>query len=187
MHRRARKTFYPIARIKRVRLATQSHRRVDCASSTLALSHRGCHRRRGGCARSNVPAMFHHTLRRADRTQASASAPSPLRAHTHMSRSQSLYARLQFPTPRHTCGAVHKHCHSCPTHPPPSRARTSMPASSPANGSLAISAPGYSRRTQPIAPAPRTGTCPAHKKTRQSRGQPTPPLRPHPHPTAPWW
>ncbi|KAJ7828508.1 hypothetical protein B0H13DRAFT_2437526 [Mycena leptocephala] len=72
----------------RVRLATQSRRRADCASSALALTHRGRHKRRG---------------RRAHRTKAPASAPWPLRAHTHKSRSQRLYARLQFPAPRHTC------------------------------------------------------------------------------------
>ncbi|KAJ7926320.1 hypothetical protein B0H13DRAFT_2563765, partial [Mycena leptocephala] len=46
------------------------------------------------------------------------------------------------------------------------------------NGSLAISAPGYPGRTQAVAPAPRTGTCPCvHARTQEIR--PRSPAHPH--------
>ncbi|KAJ7919533.1 hypothetical protein B0H13DRAFT_2429807, partial [Mycena leptocephala] len=72
----------------RVRLATQSRRRVDCASSTLALSHRGRHKRRGRCARSHVPPRSitrsdAHTARR---------HPHPRHRHCAHTRTESISA-----------------------------------------------------------------------------------------------
>ncbi|KAJ7851760.1 hypothetical protein B0H13DRAFT_1904917 [Mycena leptocephala] len=56
------------------------------------------------------------------------------------------------------------------TNPPPSRTRGRTPTPALANGCLASSAPGDPGRTQAVAPAPRTGTCPccpAHRKSGQ--------------------
>jgi hypothetical protein len=71
----------------RVQLATQGRRRVDCASTTLALSHLGRHKRRGRCACSHVPPRSitrsdAHTVRR---------HPHP--RHRHCARTRTRPAR----------------------------------------------------------------------------------------------
>jgi hypothetical protein len=186
MHRRVRRTLHPIARIQ-----TRPHSNAKPPPSRLRIEYTCAKPPRSSQVLREVRVQscttpFHYTLRRAHRTQASASAPLSLRAQL----AESISAlTISCSSPYH--GTHPEHFHSRPTHPPPSRARTCTPASPPANGPLAISAPGYSRRTQPVAPAPRTGTCAAHKNTRQDREQRapahSPPLHPHLHPTAPWW
>ncbi|KAJ7892174.1 hypothetical protein B0H13DRAFT_2529349, partial [Mycena leptocephala] len=89
----------------------------------------------------------------------------PKDIHVARNSSLSLHAHHQSraissPSPNHTMASslsIFTHIHA---------------RLSPASGSLAISAPGYSRRTQPVVPAPRTGTCPAQENQAGSSAHP---------------
>ncbi|KAJ7844563.1 hypothetical protein B0H13DRAFT_2676146 [Mycena leptocephala] len=86
-----------------------------------------------------------------------ASAPSPLRAHRHTSRLQSLYAHLQFPAPRHTHGTLPEHFHSRPTGTRQHQGR-------------AHPRPPLPRRMDPL-PSPRQDIHGAHSLSRQHPAQ----------------
>ncbi|KAJ7889695.1 hypothetical protein B0H13DRAFT_2666123 [Mycena leptocephala] len=124
----------------------------------------------GGSARSararSITRAAVHTARKHPYPHAHAQLPlaESLHAH-HQSRAVSS------PSPNHAHGALPEHFHSCPTHPPPSRARARTPASPPENGSLAISASGYPGRTAYRASTPHSNlpvcACPTHRKSGQ--------------------
>ncbi|KAJ7821576.1 hypothetical protein B0H13DRAFT_1920662 [Mycena leptocephala] len=101
---------------------------------------------------------------------------APKDIHVACNSALSLHARHQSraissPSPKHAHGALPGYVKPG-THVPATITDTGTHARlSPANGPLAISAPGYPGRTQPVAPAPHTGTRPcagqraAHTRT----------------------
>jgi hypothetical protein len=101
MHRRARKTFYPI-HTRPPTNATQSRRRVDCGSSTLALSHRGRHKRQGRCARSHVPPR---SITRSD-AHAARRHPHPCHRQHDCANTRRVYM--------HACNFLHRAIRASP-------------------------------------------------------------------------
>jgi hypothetical protein len=184
MHRRVRKTFHPIhPRPTSNARPAPSQLRIECTCVKPPRSSQASREVRT----QSCTTPFHHTLRRAHRTQVSASAPSSLR---DTSGSLTLCAHtiaLSPPAPHDTCGDLHEHCHLRRHHHGCAHTRPPLPCQLRARVSTVHAGCRASASHRDLLVC----ACPAQRKTRQARELRAPahslPPHPHLHPTAPWW